>query len=103
MLYRVRPAIIAEMAELQRVILTRAANWLKPGGKMVYATCSLEPEEGERQIESFLAERPDYALVPITGDWPGLTAEGTIRTLPTLLAKEGRLDGFFIAMLQRKG
>ena len=102
-LYRVRPAIIAEMAELQRVILTRAANWLKPGGKMVYATCSLEPEEGERQIESFLAERPDYALVPITGDWPGLTAEGTIRTLPTLLAKEGRLDGFFIAMLQRKG
>ncbi|WP_294278527.1 transcription antitermination factor NusB [uncultured Sphingomonas sp.] len=102
-LYRVRPAIIAEMAELQRVILTRAADWLKPGGTLVYATCSLEPEEGERQIEAFLAERPDYALSPITGEWPGITEKGTIRTLPTMLAKEGRLDGFFIAMLQRKG
>ncbi|KTT93558.1 SAM-dependent methyltransferase, partial [Sphingomonas yabuuchiae] len=102
-LYRVRPAIIAEMAELQRVILTRAADWLKPGGTLVYATCSLEPEEGERQIEAFLAERPDYALLPITGEWPGITEKGTIRTLPTMLAKEGRLDGFFIARLQRKG
>lgn len=102
-LYRVRPAIIAEMAELQRVILARAADWLKPGGHMVYATCSLEPEEGEAQIAAFLEARPDYALVPITGEWPGVTDKGTIRTLPTLLAKEGRLDGFFIAMLQRKG
>ncbi|WP_428969373.1 RsmB/NOP family class I SAM-dependent RNA methyltransferase [Sphingomonas sp. Xoc002] len=102
-LYRVRPAIIAEMAALQRVILARAADWLKPGGTLVYATCSLEPEEGERQIAAFLAERPDYALSPITGEWPGITDEGTIRTLPTMLAKEGRLDGFFIARLQRKG
>nr|WP_230483496.1 RsmB/NOP family class I SAM-dependent RNA methyltransferase [Sphingomonas sp. Leaf21] len=102
-LYRVRPAIIAEMAELQRVILARAADWLKPGGTLVYATCSLEPEEGERQIAAFLDQRPDYALDPITGDWPGLTDRGTIRTLPTMLAKEGRLDGFFIARLQRKG
>ena len=102
-LYRVRPAIIAEMAELQAVILARAADWLKPGGTMVYATCSLEPEEGEAQIAAFLEARPDYALVPITGEWPGVTDKGTIRTLPTLLAKEGRLDGFFIAMLQRKG
>ncbi|MGO1305163.1 MAG: RsmB/NOP family class I SAM-dependent RNA methyltransferase, partial [Sphingomonas parapaucimobilis] len=45
-LYRVRPAIVAEMAALQRVILGRAADWLKPGGTLVYATCSLEPEEG---------------------------------------------------------
>lgn len=102
-LYRVRPAIVAEMAALQRVILARAADWLKPGGTLVYATCSLEPEEGENQIAAFLAERPDYALVPIAGEWPGITDKGTIRTLPTMLAKEGRLDGFFIAMLQRKG
>ncbi|WP_445190535.1 RsmB/NOP family class I SAM-dependent RNA methyltransferase [Sphingomonas sp. Sph1(2015)] len=102
-LYRVRPAIVAEMAALQRVILGRAADWLKPGGTLVYATCSLEPEEGENQIAAFLAERPDYALVPIAGEWPGITDKGTIRTLPTMLAKEGRLDGFFIAMLQRKG
>ena len=86
-LYRVRPAIIAEMAALQRVILARAADWLKPGGTMVYATCSLEPEEGEAQIAAFLEARPDYALVPITGDWPGITDKGTIRTLPTMLAK----------------
>jgi 16S rRNA (cytosine967-C5)-methyltransferase len=102
-LYRVRPAIVAEMAELQRVILARAADWLKPGGTMVYATCSLEPEEGEAQIAAFLEQRPDYVLSPITGEWPGITEQGTIRTLPTMLAKEGRLDGFFIARLQRKG
>ncbi len=102
-LYRVRPAIIAEMAELQRVILTRAADWLKPGGTLVYATCSLEPEEGENQIAAFLDQRPDYALSRSPARGRGSPSRARSAPCRRCSRKEGRLDGFFIAMLQRKG
>ena len=104
-LYRVRPSVIAEMADLQRRILTRAADWVKPGGSLVFATCSLEPEEGEAQLATFLAERTDYAVAPVRGDElpPGIApqADGTVRTLPGMLADQGGCDGFFIARLTR--
>jgi 16S rRNA (cytosine967-C5)-methyltransferase len=57
-LYRARPAIIEQSAELQARLLARAADWVRPGGSLVYAVCSLEPQEGEERIEAFLAERP---------------------------------------------
>lgn len=104
-LYRVRPSVIAEMADLQRRILARAADWVRPGGSLVYATCSLEPEEGEAQLATFLAERTDYAVAPVRGDElpPGIApqADGTVRTLPGMLAEQGGCDGFFIARLTR--
>ena len=53
-LHRVRPAAIAALAETQAAMLARAAGWLKPGGSLVYAVCSLEPEEGEQVVEAFL-------------------------------------------------
>nr|WP_317893480.1 transcription antitermination factor NusB [uncultured Sphingomonas sp.] len=106
-LHRVRPAVIAEAAELQGRLLARAAEWVKPGGRLVYATCSLEREEGEAQIERFLAEHADYRLVPAA---PELLPEGIapspqgwVRTLPGMLAEQGGLDGFFIARLDRVG
>lgn len=106
-LHRVRPAVIAEAAELQARLLARAAEWVKPGGRLVYATCSLEREEGEAQVERFLAERADYRLVPAA---PELLPEGIapdpkgwVRTLPGMLAEQGGLDGFFIARLDRVG
>ncbi|GAA0453229.1 MULTISPECIES: RsmB/NOP family class I SAM-dependent RNA methyltransferase [Sphingomonas] len=106
-LHRVRPAVIAEAAELQARLLARAADWVKPGGRLVYATCSLEREEGEAQVERFLAERADYRLVPAA---PELLPEGIapspqgwVRTLPGMLAEQGGLDGFFIARLDRVG
>ena len=106
-LHRVRPRAIAEAAELQARLLARAAEWVRPGGTLVYATCSLEPEEGERQIERFLAERTDYALAPVSeSELPAGIAPagpGWVRTLPGMLAAAGGLDGFFIARLRRVG
>lgn len=95
-LHRIGARQIAEMAELQQALIARAAGWLKPGGRLVYAVCSLEREEGEAQAAT-IALAPD----PITADElpAGLipTAEGWLRTDPGMLPGEGGLDGFFIA------
>lgn len=104
-LHRVRPSLIREMAELQGKLLARAADWVKPGGTLVFSTCSLEPEEGEAQLAAFLAVRSDYALLPVRaeelphGVMP--RADGSLRLLPGTLADAGGLDGFFIARLTR--
>ena len=104
-LHRIGPRQIAEMAELQGALLARAADWLKPGGRIIYATCSLERAEGEEQVEGFLAARPDFALVPIepgeTPDGIAPTEKGWLRTLPDTLAAQGGTDGFFIARLAK--
>ena len=104
-LHRVRPRLIAEMAELQAQLLPRAARWVRPGGLLVYATCSLEPEEGERQIERFLSAHPEFAIDPVLADElpDGLVAHerGWLRTLPGMLVEQGGLDGFFMARLMR--
>lgn len=101
-LHRARPRLIAEMAALQQVLLARAATWLAPGGTLVFSTCSLEPAEGEAHLGALPA-----CLVPqpvTAGELPaGLLPDprGHVRTLPTMLADAGRLDGFFIARFSR--
>ncbi len=97
-LHRVRPAIVEELAALQARLLARAADWVKPGGTLVYATCSLEPAEGEGQLDRFLAARSDYALVPAE---PQVlpSSDGAVRSLPGMLP--GGNDGFFVAKLVR--
>jgi 16S rRNA (cytosine967-C5)-methyltransferase len=93
------------MAGLQRRLFARAADWVKPGGTLVFATCSLEPAEGEAQLADFLSARGDYevdapdaALLP-----PGIPVSpaGYVRTLPGMLADRGGCDGFFIVQLRR--
>lgn len=100
-LYRVTDSMIATMAELQAQLLARAADWVLPGGHLVYATCSLEPAEGEEQARAFLAQRPDFKTAPVTADElpEGIapTPEGWVRTLPTMRQDIGGIDGFFIA------
>jgi len=97
-LHRIRPKDIAQLAEIQAQMLKRAAGWLKPGGRIVYATCSLERPEGE----DVAAQAKTWGLLvdPIeTGDlFGGLQAspEGWLRVLPG----QGR-DGFFIARFKR--
>lgn len=104
-LHRVRPSVIAETAALQARLLARAADWVKPGGRLVYATCSLEPAEGEAQLARFLGSRSDYAVEPATADeLPVVVAphrDGYVRTLPGMLADKGGMDGFFIVRLRR--
>lgn len=103
-LYRARPAIIEQSAELQARLLARAADWVKPGGSLVYAVCSLEPQEGEQRIEQFLAERPDYRIEPAPALVDGVTPHqrGWLRVLPGMLESDGGLDGFFTAHLVRQ-
>lgn len=105
-LHRIGPRQIAELAELQGELLARTAGWLKPGGHIIYATCSLERAEGEEQVERFLAAHPDFALLPIApNELPegmAATEQGWLRTLPDTLAAQGGTDGFFIARLARQ-
>jgi 16S rRNA (cytosine967-C5)-methyltransferase len=100
-LHRIRPRVIAEMAELQRGMLDRAAGWLKPGGVLVFSTCSLEPDEGE----AHLPHAAELRLDPVRQDElpNGITPhpDGYVRTLPIMLADKGALDGFFIARFRR--
>ncbi len=95
-LHRIGPRQIAELAELQAALLKRAQRWVKPGGRLVYATCSLEPAEGEEQAGK-VGLTPD----PIGADElpAGLapTAAGWLRTDSGMLGETGGLDGFFIA------
>lgn len=103
-LHRIEPTQITEMAELQTELLARAARWVKPGGTLVYATCSLERAEGEDQVTAFLAEHSGWTIDPARADELPDTvtpdASGFIRTLPATLADAGGLDGFFVARLR---
>lgn len=97
---------IADRAEVQATLLRRAAAWVRPGGLLVYAVCSLEPEEGEDLVADFLDENAEYAIDPVqSADLPETiepAADGYVRTLPNMLEEQGSLDGFFIARMRRK-
>jgi 16S rRNA (cytosine967-C5)-methyltransferase len=104
-LHRVRPRVIASMAERQQAMLARAASLVKPGGRLVYSVCSLEPEEGERVADAFLASHSGFAIDPIGPEElpDGLTpdAAGRVRVLPGAFADQGGADGFFVARFRR--
>ena len=106
-LHRVHPALIDGLADQQRALLAHAAGWVKRGGRLVYATCSLEPEEGEDQVTMFLSVNRDFAIDPIRPDAlpAGMTPhrDGWLRILPGTLADSGGCDGFFIARFARGG
>jgi 16S rRNA (cytosine967-C5)-methyltransferase len=103
-LYRARPSIIRDNAELQAKLIRRAADQVRPGGVLVYSVCSLEPQEGEEAISDFLAERGDFAIAAPEDLPAGLSAapEGWVRILPGMLEQQGGLDGFFVARLVRR-
>lgn len=97
-LYRVRASDIAELAKLQAEMIARAATWLQPGGILIYATCSLEREEGESQVEA--AERAGLRLSPVAAEELGAgispDPSGYVRVLPV-----NHADGFFVARFIR--
>ena len=102
---------IAPLAAAQKRLLQKAVTLLRPGGTLVYCTCSLEPEEGEQAIAALLASEPAMLRVPIeasevAGLGEILTAEGDLRTLPCHLPhpdpRLGGLDGFYAARLVRQ-
>jgi 16S rRNA (cytosine967-C5)-methyltransferase len=101
---------IAALAELQARLLDNAAKLVKPGGRLVYSTCSLEPEEGEGQVGAFLVRNEGFRLDPIAPeelfgqkDW--LEPSGLLRTFPYELKLDAPewsgMDGFFATRLHR--
>jgi 16S rRNA (cytosine967-C5)-methyltransferase len=104
-LYRARPPIIEASADQQRQLLDRAAEWLKPGGALVYSVCSLERAEGEDIVTAFLERHGGFRVdPPKPGELPDFATpspEGWVRLLPGVLAEQGGLDGFFMARLVR--
>ena len=101
--WRLTEAGLLELVALQGKILTQASALVKPGGRLVYATCSLLPEENERQVEVFLAANTDFAVIPIADAW-GETV-GTPCPVPgpylRLSPAAHNTDGFFAAVMQR--
>ena len=94
-----------ELIELQSQMLDHALGLLKPGGRLVYCTCSLLPDEGECQVEEALARHDNIELAPLDHDWiedAWRAPEGGLRLRPDFWADKGGMDGFYMAVLQRK-
>ncbi|MBX6332434.1 MAG: 16S rRNA (cytosine(967)-C(5))-methyltransferase RsmB [Gemmatimonadaceae bacterium] len=100
--WRLKVSDIAVMAALQRSILRAAATAVRPGGLLIYATCSLEPEENDAQVESFLAEHGEEWRLepPAEGEVPASVLDaGRLRIMP----QRHGIDGAFAARLRRVG
>ncbi|MFC3071231.1 RsmB/NOP family class I SAM-dependent RNA methyltransferase [Phenylobacterium soli] len=100
------PKDVANLAAVQSRLLDSAARRVRPGGRLVYCVCSLEPEEGEAQAAAFLSRTPGFALEPVAAGEGGapeasLRADGTLRILPQ--HRPGGTDGFYIARFRRAG
>jgi len=98
---RLRPEDPARLAELQMAILSGTAALVRPGGRLAYAVCSMEPEEGEKVVEAFLGRERGFVLDDARDVLPPAAhrlcdARGQVRTAPDL-----EVDGFFAALLRR--
>lgn len=95
---------IADLIGLQAAMLDHALTLLKPGGRLVFATCSLIPDEGECHIEEALAGHPDLKVLRAEAPWiedNWRSDEGGLRLRPDFWADRGGMDGFYMALLQR--
>jgi 16S rRNA (cytosine967-C5)-methyltransferase len=106
--WRLKPRNLEQRQKEQRDVLALAAPLVKPGGRLIYITCSLIPAENTDQIAAFLATNPGFSLVPFTDVWrdvlpgtPPASADGREDTLLLTPARHGA-DGFFIAILARE-
>ncbi len=88
--------------EVQAEILEKVVDTVKPGGKLVYATCSLFREENEDQIERFLKSHDDFELLDVSNHWPDGVISPVVGPYMRLTPKDHNTDGFFAAVMQRK-
>ena len=107
--WRLQPKDVEELPVLQAEILDSAQRLVKPGGRLIYATCSMLAEEDEDQIANFLATHDDFILLPIGkvwhdvigGEFPASSQKARGDTLRLSPARNGT-DGFFVAVMERK-
>ncbi|SFS90579.1 16S rRNA (cytosine967-C5)-methyltransferase [Sulfitobacter marinus] len=98
----------AELIELQSEMIDHAWSLLNPGGRLVFCTCSLLPDEGEVQVDEALERHPDMSVdrsaVQVDGVDPAwISSEGGLRLRPDYWADRGGMDGFYIACLRKAG
>jgi 16S rRNA (cytosine967-C5)-methyltransferase len=106
--WRLRPEAIEQRQKDQQEVLALGAPLVRPGGRLVYITCSILPEENDDQVKAFLARHPEFAVVPfgevwadaIGGDAPH-SADGSKETLLLTPADHGT-DGFFVAVMEKQ-
>ena len=103
-LWAAKPSDIVSLAAVQSRLFDAAAARVKPGGRLVYCVCSLEPEEGEAQVAAFLQRNAGFAIEPVASGEGGAPEasrrpDGTLRILPH--HRPGGLDGFYVARLKR--
>ena len=106
--WRLTPESLINRGDDQRAVLARAAPLVKPGGRLVYVTCSLLPEENTDQIEAFLTSNTEFSILPYADVWreclpgdPPASSDGSTDTL-LLSPADHNVDGFFIAVMQRQ-
>ena len=97
--WRLHPSVFARMAERQARLLECAARLVRPGGLLIYATCSLEPEENEQVVENFLKTHPEFSRSPKPGSVAAelITSAGDFQSLP----QRHGIDGAYAARLIR--
>jgi len=103
--WRLTPERLAELRATQDALLNQAAGSVKPGGRLVYATCSILPSENEDQIAAFLETHPDFAITPAAGIWRGLAGSEQPMTRGHFFHASPfstGTDGFFTAVLQKR-
>jgi 16S rRNA (cytosine967-C5)-methyltransferase len=94
----VTPEALERLQGLQAELLERTSEVVAPGGLLIYSTCSLEPEENERQVERFLARHPDFWREPSETFPPALMSEeGDL----TIVPQRHEMDGAYAARLRR--
>jgi 16S rRNA (cytosine967-C5)-methyltransferase len=105
--WRLKAPSVGNRQDDQKAVLALARPLVKPGGRLVYVTCSLLPEENVDQVAAFLAAAPEFSLAPYAGSWVSafevpapISADGRTDSLLLTPGRHGT-DGFFIAVLQR--
>jgi 16S rRNA (cytosine967-C5)-methyltransferase len=99
---RLRERDLLELLPKQGGILDSAAGLVRSGGRLIYATCSLLPEENEAQVSAFLSRHPDFALLPLPQAWPIETPPPCAGDMLSLTPARHGTDGFFAAVLERR-
>jgi 16S rRNA (cytosine967-C5)-methyltransferase len=99
--WRQTPQSVQELSVLQKELLEQTSTWVKPGGVLVYATCTLHPLENEQVMQEFLAHQPEWQIEspPPTIAAAFTTSAGWLKVLP----HQYQMDGFFMVRLRRSG
>ena len=99
--YRLQEKDVSAIVASQKKLLNTLCSYVKPGGTLVYSTCSILPEENAEQVQAFLAEHPEFSVIPLPTSYPESIRERQSQYGLQLFAHRDGVEGFFIARLRR--